>query len=116
VQVPSALREAQWLEFQRHGNPDEIPPGHVVGLVSVGSEEDLRRLEWYLSIGGNPNIDDDKGNSLLARAVAGGRVDFVRLLGVCREGRRQGGGLRSEGGGGADREVGVGRCLATGGG
>ncbi len=72
-----------WGEFLAQGSPDEIPPGHVVALVSSGTVADLGHLCRYLALGGNPNIDDDKGNSLLARAVAGGRVDFVRFLGAC---------------------------------
>jgi hypothetical protein len=65
------------------GNVDDVPTGYLLAMVGADSSDaDLPRLSWFLSHGGNPEVYDDAGNSLLARAVLHDKWELARQLGA----------------------------------
>ena len=76
-------KEQIWADYMTKGSPDDVAVEHLLSLVTTMAEDDdYKRLQWFLTAGGNPNVEDKNGNSLLARAVSCNKPAFVRLLGT----------------------------------
>lgn len=66
------------------GMPDELDPYHIKyterSLHQLAYDGDNDTISQWLAVGGDPNIRDGSGQTLLHAAVRGGHLELVKLL------------------------------------